>query len=82
MSELKDKVELLKDIKDANDILENFDREKAIDFIKNQNTKDVAIAVYNSPINAGYVTFEDATPQQLYNNIAHLRDYLVLKGMK
>lgn len=45
------------------------DRQKAIEIINGLNKKDVVIACFNSPINSGWVYFQDATEEQIVENL-------------
>lgn len=45
------------------------DRQKAMEIIIHQNKKDAVIAAYNSPVNPGWVSFQNATDEQIVNNL-------------
>lgn len=45
------------------------DRQKVAEIIGHLNMKDIAIAGFNSPLNPGWVSFQNATDEQLANNM-------------
>lgn len=45
------------------------DRQKVAEIIGCLNMKDIAIAGFNSPLNPGWVSFQNATDKQLANNM-------------
>lgn len=45
------------------------DRQKAAEIIGRLNMKDMAIASFNSPLIPGWVSFQNATDEQLFNNM-------------
>lgn len=45
------------------------DRQKVAEIIGRLNMKDIAIAGFNSPLNPGWVSFQNATDEQLANNM-------------
>lgn len=45
------------------------DRQKTMEIIGRLNMKDIAIAGFNSPLNPGWVSFQNATDEQLVNNM-------------
>jgi len=55
------------------------DRQKATEIIRRLNMKDIAIAGFNSPLNPGWVSFQNATDEQLVNNMNITLLYLSCK---
>ena len=45
------------------------DRQKALEIINRLNGKDAAIAVFNSRLNPGWVSFSEATDEQIVGNL-------------
>ena len=75
-------VDIAKDIKEINDVLNPnviFDRKKAEDIIRKHNATDELVATFNSPLNPGYTTFENATNEMVINNLISIRNILVVK---
>lgn len=79
----RDKVlNIAKDIKEIEDALNPnviFDRKKAEDIIRKHNATDEFVATYNSPLNPGYTTFENATNEMVINNLISIRNILIVK---
>ena len=57
------------------------DREKAEQIIRKHNSSDVIVAVMNSPLSPGLVTFEQATDQMLAQNLLNIQTLLGAKLM-
>lgn len=57
------------------------DRKKAEQIIRKHNRSDVYIATMNSPLNPGFVTFEQATDQMVANNLSSIQTILSAKLM-
>lgn len=76
-----DKVlEVEKDIKEIDEVLNPntvFNRTKAENIIRKHNIKDEVVALYNSPINPDYITFENATNEMVKNNLISIRSILL-----
>mgnify|MGYP004486142785 CR=1 FL=1 len=45
------------------------DRQKALEIINRLNGKDAAIAAFNSRLNPGWVSFSEATDEQIVGNL-------------
>jgi len=62
------------------------DRQKATEIIGRLNMKDIAIAGFNSPLNPGWVSYQNATDEQLVNNmnitLLYLSGKLTAEGLK
>ena len=62
------------------------DRQKAAEIIVRLNMKDIAIAGFNSPLNPGWVSFQNATDEQLANNmnitLLYLSGKMTAEGLK
>lgn len=56
-------------------------REKAEQIIRKHNSSDVLVAVMNSPLSPGVVTFEQATDQMLAQNLLNIQTILGAKLM-
>lgn len=56
-------------------------REKAEQIIRKHNSSDVLVAVMNSPLSSGFVTFEQATDQMLAQNLSNIQTILGAKLM-
>ena len=56
-------------------------REKAEQIIRKHNSSDVLVAVMNSPLSPGFVTFEQATDQMLAQNLSNIQKILGAKLM-
>lgn len=56
-------------------------REKAEQIIRKHNSSDVLVAVMNSPLGPGFVTFEQATDQMLAQNLLNIQTILGAKLM-
>ena len=54
-------------------------REKAEQIIRKHNSSDVHVAIMNSPLNPGFVTFEQATDQMLAQNLSNIQTILGAK---
>lgn len=73
-------LEIEKDIKEIEEVLNPniiFNRMKAENIIRKHNIKDEVVALYNSPINPDYITFEIATNEMVKNNLISIRNILV-----
>lgn len=57
------------------------DRKKAEQIIRKHNCSDFHVAAMNSPLNPGFVTFEQATDQMLAQNLAIIQTILSAKLM-
>lgn len=71
-----------RDIQEIEEVLNPntiFIRTKAENTIRKHNGKDEVVALYNSPINPDYVTFENATDEMVKNNLIFIRNILVGK---
>lgn len=62
------------------------DRQKAAEIIGRLNVKGIAIAGFNSPLNPGWVSFQNATDEQLANNmnitLLYLSGKMTAEGLK
>lgn len=61
-------------------------RQKVTEIIGRLNMKDIAIAGFNSPLNPGWVSFQNATDEQLANNmnitLLYLSGKMTAEGLK
>lgn len=77
----KDKaLKIERDIQEIEEVLNPntiFNRTKAENIIRKHNGEDEVVALYNSPINPDYVTFENATDEMVKNNLIFIRNILV-----
>ena len=62
------------------------DRQKVAEIIGRLNMKDIVIAGFNSPLNPGWVSFQNATDEQLANNmnitLLYLSGKMTAEGLK
>ena len=62
------------------------DRQKVAEIIGRLNSKDFAIASFNSPFNPGWVSFQNATDEQIANNmnatLLYLSGKMTAEGLK
>lgn len=62
------------------------DRQKVTEIIGRLNMKDIAIAGFNSPLNPGWVSFQNATDEQLASNmnitLLYLSGKMTAEGLK
>lgn len=62
------------------------DRQKVVEIIGRLNSKDIAIASFNSPLNPGWISFQNATDEQLANNmnitLLYLSGKMTAEGLK
>lgn len=59
-------------LKDTN----GFDCDKAEQIIRKQNSTNIKVAAFNSPLRREFVPFERATPEMLRNNLINIRTIL------
>lgn len=62
------------------------DRQKAAEIVERLNRKDVAISGFNSPLNREWVSFQNATDEQIANNmnitLLYLSGKMTAEGLK
>ena len=55
---------------------QRIDRQKALEIINRLKEKDAAIAAFNSRLNPGWVSFSEATDEQIVRNLDITSSYL------